>query len=373
MTRWLGLACILIVATGAVAFVFQMSTEPIPEPTIEPHPRNEGPPPKLEVVGPTHYEFGTQLAKTKGSHTWEFKNVGEGPLDVWMEETSCSCTVGTLKSEEGEPRKTVTVPPGRSTPIELTWEARRWDRRFGQSATLGTNDPDNPRVTLTVLGRILPPVEVQPSESIDFAEIAAEEPHRATIKVVSADRADLKLMRLASSRPGQIVAEARPLAHAELERLKVKSGYEVAVEVKPGLPPGRFSEELLVETNHPDRPSLKVGLSGRAMGPISVIPERLRMPSVASKLGASRDITLLVRGGRKTRFDVVSKPKNLEVAIAPEDRPGAQGKYRLTVTVPPGLSPGLVDDPIVLKTDHPKAGEVKIPVTIYVSSRSEAG
>jgi len=61
------------------------------------------------------------------------------------------------------------------------------------------------------------------------------------------------------------------------------------------------------------------------------------------------------------------------VAIAPEDRPGAMGKYRMTVTVPPGLSPGLVDEPIVLKTDHPKGGEVRIPVMIYVSSRSEAG
>jgi hypothetical protein len=372
MTRWIGLACALIIATGAWAFVYPMLPESVPEPTIELHRRVEGPPPRLELVGQKLHEFGTMPVQTKGSHTWEFKNVGEGPLDVWLEDTTCSCTVATLKTPEGEPKKTVTVPPGRSTPIEVTWEGRRWGR-FGQSATLGTDDPDNPQVTLTILGMILAPVEVQPSESIALAEISSEEPRRATVKLVSPDRPDLKLTKLASSRPGLIVAVARPMPAAELERLKVKSGYDVTVEIKPGLPPGRFTEELLVETDHPLRPSLKVGISGRAVGPISVIPERLRMPSVASQAGASQDLTLLVRGGRETHFEVASKPSKLQVAIAREDRPGARGKYRLTVTVPAGTNPGLVDGPIVLKTNHPKAAEVRIPVTIYVSSRSEAG
>ena len=39
----------------------------------------------------------------------------------------------------------------------------------------------------------------------------------------------------------------------------------------------------------------------------------------------------------------------------------------MTVTVPPGTPGGLVDDRIVLKTDHPQAGEIKIPVSIYVT------
>ena len=65
-------------------------------------------------------------------------------------------------------------------------------------------------------------------------------------------------------------------------------------------------------------------------------------------------------------------PENLEVSIARDDRPDAPGQYRLRVTVRPGTPPGVLDRPIVLKTDHPKAGEVRIPVSIYVSSRSES-
>lgn len=373
MTRLTGLACALIVLSGAAACVYQMLPEPVPEPTIELRPRSEGPPPKVEVSGPKIHEFGSLAPHAKGSHTWQFKNVGESPLEVWLDTTSCSCTVAQLKTKEGEPKKTITLLPGESSPVEVTWEGKKWNPRFGQSATLGTNDPDHPTVTLAVVGNILAPVEAQPSESISFPEFSAGEAQRATVAIVSPDRPDLKLTKIASSRPGVIVAAARPMTPEELLRRKVKSGYDVTVEVKPGLPPGRFSEELIIETDHPDRPSLKLIVGGLAIGSISVVPDGVVMPSVAGRLGASTDLALIVRGADRTHFEVASKPEKLQVAIAPEEKPGAKGRYRLTVTVPPGTGPGVLNDPIVLKTDHPKIHEVKIPVRIYVSSRAEAG
>ena len=63
------------------------------------------------------------------------------------------------------------------------------------------------------------------------------------------------------------------------------------------------------------------------------------------------------------------KPEKIDVAITPNDTPTQKGRYRLTVTVPPGTSPaGLVDDEIILQTDHPKVGELKFPVNIVVGS-----
>ena len=38
----------------------------------------------------------------------------------------------------------------------------------------------------------------------------------------------------------------------------------------------------------------------------------------------------------------------------------------MTVTIPPRTPPGVIAGPIVLKTDHPLAGEVKIPVHVVV-------
>ena len=96
------------------------------------------------------------------------------------------------------------------------------------------------------------------------------------------------------------------------------------------------------------------------------------MTGVSSRDGASRDLTLLVRGNRATHFEVAKKPAKLEVAIAPDEAAAAKGRYRLTVIVPRGTAAGPVAGDIVLKTDHPKVSELKIPVDILVS-RTGAG
>ncbi len=68
MTRWISLACALIVLTGAATFVYQMLPDAVPEPTIELHGRKDsGPPPRLELVGDPFHNFGTMVVEVKGS------------------------------------------------------------------------------------------------------------------------------------------------------------------------------------------------------------------------------------------------------------------------------------------------------------------
>ena len=57
-----------------------------------------GPQPKVEVPEPLTHEFGTMPQLTDGTHTWEFKNVGDADLELWMESSTCSCTVAKLKN-----------------------------------------------------------------------------------------------------------------------------------------------------------------------------------------------------------------------------------------------------------------------------------
>ena len=299
MTRWIGFACTLIVLSGAAVFMYQMLPESVPEPAIELH-RREGPPARLELVGDKYHIFGNMAAGERGSHTWEFKNVGEGPMEVLLLETTCSCTVATLKTEAGEKKK-VTVAPGESIPIEVNWEARKWGK-FAQTATIGTNDPDHASVLLTVMGMIIAPVDVQPSETVAFSDISNEEPHRASLAIVSADRPELKLTRIVTSKPAWIAVEAKPMTPEELRQRKVKSGYHLTVELKPGMPLGRFNEDLMIETDHPDRPGMKLTIAGNAIGPIRVIPERLVMSAVPSRAGGSKELALIVRGGPEDAF-----------------------------------------------------------------------
>jgi hypothetical protein len=71
---------------------------------------------------------------------------------------------------------------------------------------------------------------------------------------------------------------------------------------------------------------------------------------------------LLVHDGRETRFDVLHRPGAVGVSIAPVDAPAGKRRYRLTITAPAGGRADRERDFIIVKTDHPKARVVTIPV-----------
>jgi hypothetical protein len=128
----------------------------------------------------------------------------------------------------------------------------------------------------------------------------------------------------------------------------------------------------VILTDHPKQAEVRVPITGKVTGPISAAPERLRMPNVNNRDGASSVVTLMVLGGRPVHFEVTHAPAKVKASIAQDDTPTLKGRYRLTVKVPPGTPPGPIIDRIVLKTDHPKLEKIEIPVTIYVS-RGGAG
>ncbi len=374
MLRWviLMVAVVALTAVATVAVPYLMDSEgarkvPVVEVT--------GPQPKLVLESAPEYDFGKMAKFEKATHSWVVKNEGELPLEIWQQgQTTCSCTV----AKPGLDQKTqksvkMVIPPGKSDTVELSWHTEKdLGENYSQGATFGTNDPRRPRFNLTVKGKVYPAVEIVPPQMIQFPRISNEEPHRARFLVFSKERPDLKVIKVETSKPDLIVGKAQPMTTEEAAMTKVEKGYRVDVEVKPGMPLGNFHEELVVHTDHPKQPDVKVSVGGFVFGPISVSPERVRMTGVSGAEGASRDLVLVVRGGQETHFEVTQKPEKLEVAIARDDKSNIKGRYRLTVEVPKGTAPGDVEGEIVLKTDHPRAREVKIPVSILIS-RSRAG
>jgi hypothetical protein len=375
MLRWIALAAFVVLLVGATVFMTSDTTiaDPTPPPVVA--PVATGPSAKLELAEPATFEFGTLPQLSGGKHTWEIKNVGEVDLEITMGNTTCSCTVAKLKSAEGEAKPKLVIKPGDSTKIDVEWSTKTFHDDYSQGVTLTTNDPAHASVSVGVHGKVHPPVIVVPTDTITFSSISNEQTQQAKIAVFSMDRPETKLTKFKTSRPEWLVARAEPLTSKDIEQLKTpsttsgpKAGHSVIVEIKPGMPLGRFQEELVIETDHPLKAELKITITGNMIGPISVIPDRVRMSSVSSSQGASLDLTLLVRGGTPTKFEVLSHPEKLDVKITPDDTPTQHGRYKMTVTVAPGTSAGPVKGEIVLKTDNPKATELTIPVTVLISN-----
>ncbi len=242
-------------------------------------PEVTGPQPKIAIEGDLIYDFVKMSRHDKASHTWTVKNDGEAPLEVWQEgKTTCSCTAAKLdhgeKIEFDENKKTTMVlKPGEAKTIDLEWHTEKdLGEDYSQGATFGTNDPRKKTFNLSVKGKVYPPVVIYPPQMIQFPRMSNDTPHQTKIAVYSKERPDLKIPKITSSRPGLIVAEVKPMTPEEAKQLKIEKGYTVAVVVKPGMPLGDFHDELVVHTDHPRQPELKISVGGHVDGPISVSP-----------------------------------------------------------------------------------------------------
>lgn len=359
MLRWVSFAIGVVLLTAAATLAPQLL--PDPETVKVKVNASTGPQPKVEIDQPLIYEFGKMAQHEKGKHTWHIKNTGAAVLELWMiGKPTCSCTIAKLENNQK-----ATVKPGDTTTIDLEWNTKDLPEDYSQGAKFGTNAPDRDEFNLAIKGRVYPPVVVFPPQMIQFATISNEEPKHTRIAVYSQDRPTTKVTRVVSSKPGLIVAEAKPMTAQEAKQLKIEAGYNVSVEIKPGMPVGQFHEELVIELDHPKRSEVKVSVGGNVIGPISVVPPGFRRHDITTK-GASHDLALMVRGGKETHFDVASAPEKLKVVVAPDDSPGIKGRYRMTVTVPPGTPSGKINGEIILKTNHPLASELKIPVDIII-------
>jgi hypothetical protein len=366
MLRWVILSVVVVALAAAATFLVQSGSNSTPTWDLQAISAKEGPLPKAEVEGPPTHEFGMMATQRTGTKNWKVRNKGDADLELFMISSTCMCTIAKFSGGS----KAV-VKPGESTEIALEWKTNNAIGDYSKGATIGTNDPGLPEFKLGVHGIVHAPIVIVPEIKegvLPVGTISNDEPRTTSIALFSPEKPDFKLTKISTSKPDQIVVKPIPLKPGEAAQLKTKGGYRLDIEIKPGMAQGNFRDSIVIENDNPDQPKVELTLTGFVTGAISVMPANLRMLDVHGKEGGAGQLTLIVRGGKATKFTVAQKPEKLQVAVVLNETPSLKGRYRLTVTVPPGTPAGLVDGEIVLHTDHPKVKELKIPVNILVNA-----
>lgn len=387
MVRWVILCLLVVGVTAAATIGMQYAPEDMARPVAaERDPVETGPPPKLLVAEPTTFTFGIMGENAERTKVWNVRNEGQGELRLTLVETSCTCTSVQFGAdgEKLEANDVTVIPAGESRELHFSWKPKDGTRgkKFSSNARFATNDFDGqPTISFGVEGEVTASVVVMP-ETIVLDEVSSEEPSTFSLAVFSPSMPELQITEQPSTgRPEKLAVEVKPLTPEQLADLatidpnmKIESGYQIAIEVKPGMPLGRFSDNLVIKTNHPASPRLDVSIKGLVVGPISASPPSVFLPGVSSREGGEQVLMLSVRGQEATSFEV-SKPAELadvfDVEIEPMPAPEGESKfrqYRMVVKVPPGAKSGKFTGTITLKTDHPSATEVRVPVTAFVQA-----
>jgi len=351
-------------------------------PDIAPLLADESSRPRVEVLQKTH-DFGVMDFNGTGEHDFIFSNQGNRPLTLEKGETSCKCTLSDLEFDS--------VPPGEKAQVTLQWTAKDYRGAFRQTATIFTNDPEQPRIELTVTGRVIVSVRPDPEE-LHFTRISTEQPTHGQVRLYGYRQEPLKIVgpvRLSSSgvTPAeQFDVDCRPLEPDELaEEPDATGGYLLAVTVKPGLRSGAVRQTIFVETNVPDVPTVEIPISGTAGGNVTIEGTDWNRKTGELNIG-------VVGGDRSTvrtlRFSV-DTPHSQEVrlelgAVFPDllrvtldqDSEQSRGVARgvLMIEIPKGSPSGSYLGPererlgrITLETNHPKVPPIQILVRFAVA------
>ena len=369
LVRWLILTGLLVaLGLGGMSLIKVMPKTP-GELFAAAQPK--GPPGKAVIDEKPQYDFGVMPNQTKGKHVWVLKNEGAGELTLKKGEVTCKCTIANF--ELG--KDSFTLGAGKSTEIALEWDTKENDGKYHQKAEiLILNDPDRESIKFEIDGIVKPAITVYPKQrTLEFGSIASNESMKAKFAIASADRPELKILEMTSTNPNSIGLSTEPLTdtdRTELELSALKGGYKIVVEVKPAKTLGLFREEITVTTDHPRLREVKVLVGGKRVGPITAVPDTIRMHNVRSEEGGTASIVLVVRNAPETSFKVVEVPENLKVEVIPSDvKNGIAVKvrsYKMVVTVTPDTPSGVIDGMITLKVNHPDVSELKIPVDISV-------
>ena len=329
-------------------------------------------------VPETVFEFGNIERGTSMSHEFLIRNVGDKPLHVDVESTTCKCTVGDLSAND--------VEPGGETKVLLEWVAKTPPGPFRHGAVLSTNDPHQRSINLTVEGQVVESTAMYPAE-LYFGTLRSGETKQVSLHLMQFLDDEIKVLdyqvsdeQLAEQMEIEIT-EAKP---DELPSPGAIAGRKVTATYKSDKIIGPFQGWVELKTNLENAETLNVPIFGNVVGDVSIFHPAwqekkglLRMGTFASKEGKKVKVTVAVRGEHEegTQLEVAEvDPPELLATLEEPKQMGAKLKHiPLTLEVPVGTSPMVrlgepisSDATVVLKSNNGNIPEVRLRVQFAV-------
>jgi len=352
------------------------STTPATESKAPDLPPPAGPQPKVRV-DKTDFDFGEMERRATGRHNFVFTNKGGYPLKLTSGGTSCSqCTISKLPEAD--------IAAGESANVLLEWTPRSEEEHFRQTATIYTNDPKQRSITLTVTGRLVQSLTLTPPELV-FNNVTPESHSEGKARLLVQSSEPVKIT--GHSLTEEATASYYEVSYAPLAEKDVpegfKSGSEVTVGLKPGLPFGAIHQRIRLKTDLPDTPEPEITILGNVSNGVSVlgqdwVPETqmLRLDVIKRRTGIKRTVNLLVNGPHRkdVNFQLVStKPDFIKVTLGKPARLEKVTQVPLTIEIPPG-SPvvnclggqGHEVGQLLFDTGEPKIGQVTLKLKFAI-------
>ncbi len=394
MIRWVILGLIVVGGTATAALVMQRMPSDMMESQVATDPTlvATGSAPKMVIDRDPIHNFKEMSQFDEATTSWLIQNDGEGPLQLTFTDAPCTCThVRFGEGSQDLPKGSGhVIEPGEEASLYLTWETRDRGPHYHTHAEFVSNDPEQPSIQFGVEGLVFQPVVVYPNP-VQLSEVTNDEPRDVPITIYSLSKPDLTIEPPKTSDAEHLKARIRPMTDEEMselngnlaktsnpdaEPIEVKQAYILDLTIEPGMPLGDFNGRIFLNTDHPVMPRIDVDVLGRLIGPISTQPRSVFVRPVSQGTPVTKKVTFTVRNrAEPTNFEI-EVPDNLESVIdyqvtpleQPERVPETTRQYRLEVQVRPDAPSGRFSGDLVVKSDHPNAEALELPIQITIKN-----
>jgi uncharacterized protein YgiM (DUF1202 family) len=241
------------------------------------------------VLSAEVYDGGEVPKGTPVEHDFTVRNTGTADLLILSVKPACGCTT---------PGFDKVVPPGGTGKITLKVDTARFKGPISKTATVTTNDPDQPNVKLVMNANVQTFIDVLPRDSVFFRQYRGEaKKEEVTIK---------------SNEPGAFtIKDVQVTGEGIKHELAAGTGsneQKLSVWIDKSVPIGNVDGSIKLVTSSTKEPEVTISVRGTILGQINLNPSTLyfRVDTSAKELVASSD-NLNVRERGELNAPVVAK------------------------------------------------------------------
>ncbi len=231
---------------------------------------------------------------------------------------------------------------------------------ISKTATVVSNDPSQPQMTLTLKANIKQLIDILPGPYLSI-QANRGETAEGKLTLVNNDSSPLKILGVESSNPEFTTT---------LKTLENGKKYEVVAKLNQTNTPGRFNANLTVTTDNKKQDKLTIPVMVQVAARVEATPEklvygRINLDYLSKNPRGSQMLnrTIVVRS-REKDFKVTKVETTLPFVQSELIPPTAEGQpYSIRVTVAKEkLAKGPFNGNIVVRTNDKEFAEIKVPL-----------
>lgn len=302
--------------------------------------------PRAVAVDPIK-DVGVVNRGAKIEHRFEIQNDGDKELTIREVQPACGCTVAEFDR---------TIAPGQAGFVQAIVDTSDFRGPIAKSVTVFTTDPDNAKFNLTIKADIRMQIESKPGYArMIVVQGELVEPSRQWLWTPEGPELEIKGV----TSPYPFLEVSHRLATAE-ERKSGGADRQWLVDLKlaDSAPVGPMAGNVIVRTNHPRQPEVRIPVSGFVRPVVSVKPRAADFGRL--ELSEPFSATLEVKNLGSGKISVLSASTDVSGAATEVEEVEAGKRYRVQVTLQPGMATGPFQGKLQIETSSKLAPTLEV-------------